>query len=75
MHNKGGLPVAFVEYQDVKTATDVMNRIQGFVLCTSERGGIRIEYAKSKMGEGRKDDLVVGTSSGHSPIPLQTAFQ
>jgi hypothetical protein len=28
-----------------------MGRLQGFVLLSSDRGGIRIEYAKNKMGE------------------------
>lgn len=51
MHNKGGSPVAFVEYQDVRFATQAMNSLQGFVLLSSDRGGIRIEYAKNKMGE------------------------
>ncbi|XP_067653419.1 protein couch potato-like isoform X10 [Haliotis asinina] len=51
MHNKGGSPVAFVEYQDVAQASMAMNRLQGFVLLSSDRGGLRIEYAKNKMGE------------------------
>lgn len=28
-----------------------MSRLQGFVLLSSDRGGIRIEYAKNKIGE------------------------
>uniref|UniRef100_T1JF71 RRM domain-containing protein n=1 Tax=Strigamia maritima TaxID=126957 RepID=T1JF71_STRMM len=56
MHNKGGAPVAFVEYQDVRFATQAMTNLQGFILLSSDRGGIRIEYAKNKMGE-------VGTST------------
>ncbi|XP_065944117.1 U1 small nuclear ribonucleoprotein A isoform X9 [Magallana gigas] len=51
MHNKGGSPVAFVEFQDVRQASEAMGRLQGFVLLSSDRGGIRIEYAKNKMGE------------------------
>lgn len=51
MHNKGGSPVAFVEFQDVRQAAEAMGRLQGFVLLSSDRGGIRIEYAKNKMGE------------------------
>ncbi|XP_013420785.1 uncharacterized protein LOC106181061 isoform X2 [Lingula anatina] len=51
MHNKGGSPVAFVEYQDIATATRAMAALQGAVLFSSERGGIRIEYARNKMGE------------------------
>ncbi|XP_060552873.1 protein couch potato-like isoform X14 [Ruditapes philippinarum] len=51
MYNKGGSPVCFVEYQEVKHASEAMSRLQGFVLLSSDRGGIRIEYAKHKMGE------------------------
>ncbi|XP_064596338.1 U1 small nuclear ribonucleoprotein A-like [Liolophura sinensis] len=50
MNSKGGSPVAFVEFQDVLQATEAMNRLQGFVLLSSERG-LRIEYAKNRMGE------------------------
>lgn len=57
MHNKGGSPVAFVEYQDIRYAAQAMNSLQGFVLVSSDRGGIRIEYAKNKMGETHKDDI------------------
>ena len=38
-------------FQDVRQATEAMSRLQGFVLLSSDRGGIRIEYAKNKMGE------------------------
>ncbi|KAI2810308.1 RNA-binding protein with multiple splicing 2, partial [Blomia tropicalis] len=51
MHNKGGTPVAFVEYTDVRLASHAMNTLQGYVLFSSDRGGMRIEYAKNKMGD------------------------
>nr|CAD7255793.1 unnamed protein product [Timema shepardi] len=51
MHTKGGSPVAFVEYQDVRFAAQAMNTLQGSFLLSSDRGAIRIEYAKSKMAE------------------------
>ncbi|XP_067653421.1 protein couch potato-like isoform X12 [Haliotis asinina] len=71
MHNKGGSPVAFVEYQDVAQASMAMNRLQGFVLLSSDRGGLRIEYAKNKMGEvGKKDDFNIL----QSPVSMATAF-
>ncbi|KAL5020402.1 hypothetical protein ScPMuIL_003294 [Solemya velum] len=70
MHNKGGSPVAFVEFQDVRQACEAMNRLQGFVLLSSDRGGIRIEYAKNKMGEvGKKEEM-----SGLSSVPSVGAF-
>lgn len=49
MHNKGGSPVAFIEYQEVRCAAQVMSALQGSFLLSSDRGPIRIEYAKSKM--------------------------
>ncbi|XP_054265376.1 protein couch potato-like isoform X2 [Macrosteles quadrilineatus] len=52
MHSKGGSPVAFVEYQDVRYAAQAMATLQGSFLLSSDRGAIRIEYAKSKMSEG-----------------------
>ncbi|XP_050396939.1 protein couch potato isoform X1 [Patella vulgata] len=67
MHNKGGSPVAFVEFQDLRTATEAMARLQGFMLLSSDRGGIRIEYARNKMGEaGRKDEFPII----HSPVAM-----
>ncbi|XP_066248568.1 uncharacterized protein cpo [Euwallacea similis] len=44
-----GSPVAFVEYRDVGGATRVMAQLQGSFLLSSDRGPIRIEYARSKM--------------------------
>ncbi|CEF67899.1 RNA recognition motif domain and Nucleotide-binding, alpha-beta plait domain-containing protein [Strongyloides ratti] len=43
--------VAFVEYGDIRQATQVLHSLQGFKLTNSERGGIRIEYAKTRMGD------------------------
>lgn len=51
MHTKGGSPVAFVEFQDVRYAAQAMAALQGSLLLSSDRGPIRIEYAKSKMAE------------------------
>lgn len=57
MHTKGGSPVAFVEFSDVRVASAALTALQGCALASSDRGGIRIEYAKTKMGE-------VNTNSG-----------
>lgn len=40
--------------QDVRQAFQAMSSLQGFSLLSSDRGGIRIEYAKHKMGEVRE---------------------
>ncbi|XP_043189734.1 protein couch potato-like isoform X2 [Amphibalanus amphitrite] len=55
MLTKGGSPVSFVEYQDTTQAALAMARLQGIVLCP-ERGGIRIEYAKTKMVDNGNQD-------------------
>ncbi|KAG8191364.1 hypothetical protein JTE90_006108 [Oedothorax gibbosus] len=70
MHNKGGAPVAFVEYQDIRLATHALQALQGYVLFSSDRGGLRIEYAKNKMGE-------VSCQMGSSPLvqPLANGLQ
>ena len=43
--------MAFVEFQDVRYAAQAMAARQGSLLLSSDRGPIRIEYAKSKMAE------------------------
>ncbi|KRZ20993.1 RNA-binding protein with multiple splicing, partial [Trichinella pseudospiralis] len=49
--HKNGFPVAFVEYSDVINANHALNALQGFVLMSSDRGGMRIEFARSKPAE------------------------
>ena len=41
----------FSTQDDIVLATDAMHKLQGVVLPSSERGGIRIEYARTKMGD------------------------
>lgn len=41
------IPVAFVEFSDVQSAGRAMQMLQGKFLLSSDRGAIRIEYAKS----------------------------
>lgn len=54
MHTKctsqgNSIPVAFVEFKDIGSAGSAMAALQGTFLLSSDRGPIRIEYAKSKM--------------------------
>ncbi|XP_019198535.1 PREDICTED: protein WHI3 isoform X3 [Ipomoea nil] len=46
---RGGMPVAFADFEGVEEATQVMNALQGSSLPSSDRGGMHIEYARSKM--------------------------
>lgn len=51
MLSKGLNPVCFVEYVDVHTAAYAKQFLHGKIIGTGERGGIRIEFAKTKMCE------------------------
>lgn len=68
MYAKGGSPVAFVEYQDVRYAAQAMSTLQGSLLVSSDRGAIRIEYAKSKMAEVGFTNLWMEVRSSFYPI-------
>ncbi|XP_057315652.1 RNA-binding protein, mRNA-processing factor 2a-like isoform X4 [Hydractinia symbiolongicarpus] len=58
LRNKGTTPVSFVEYGDLLCAVHAKSSLQGQVLFTSENGGMRVEFAKNRMGEsGRKNGL------------------
>ncbi|XP_059303118.1 protein WHI4 [Lycium ferocissimum] len=46
---RGGMPVAFADFEGVEQATEALNALQGSTLPSSDRGGMNIEYARSKM--------------------------
>ncbi|XP_050232357.1 protein WHI4 [Mercurialis annua] len=46
---KGGMPVAFADFEEVEQATRALEDLQGTSLPSSDRGGMHIEYARSKM--------------------------
>lgn len=46
---RGGMPVAFADFEEVEQATEAMTALQGSELSSSDRGGMSIEYARSKM--------------------------
>ncbi|KMT09741.1 hypothetical protein BVRB_6g127240 isoform A [Beta vulgaris subsp. vulgaris] len=50
-----GAPVAFVDFQDTACSTEALGQLQGTVLFSDPAGdGMRLEYAKSRMGKRRK---------------------
>lgn len=52
LHTRNDTTVAFVEFRDVRHATLVMNALQGHRISNAHRGGgIRIEYARNRMGD------------------------
>lgn len=44
-----GMPVAFADFEEIEQATKVLEDLQGSILASSDRGGMHIEYARSKM--------------------------
>jgi len=57
LRNKNTTPVAFVEYGEVLYSMHAKTTLSGMHLLTSENGGMRIEFARNKMGEtGRRID-------------------
>ncbi|KAM0842704.1 hypothetical protein ACQ4PT_058191 [Festuca glaucescens] len=54
MQNKFGGPVAFVDFKDEYSSTEALNRLQGAILHSSPGEGMRVEYAKSRMGLRRR---------------------
>jgi hypothetical protein len=53
-NGSNNIPVAFVEFRDVQSAGQAMQLLQGKYLLSSDRGAIRIEYAKSKMASNEQ---------------------
>eukprot|EP00250_Pteridium_aquilinum_P009057 c18412_g1_i1 orf=626-1456(-) len=57
MQSRGGLPVAFAEFQDTGCSTQALSQLQNVMLPSSVQGGIRLEYAKSRMGQPGRERL------------------
>uniref|UniRef100_A0A0D6R7A0 RRM domain-containing protein n=1 Tax=Araucaria cunninghamii TaxID=56994 RepID=A0A0D6R7A0_ARACU len=55
MQIRGGLPVAFVDFQDTACSTQALSQLQNMILYSSDRGGMRVEYAKSRMGLPKRE--------------------
>ncbi|KAL0010154.1 hypothetical protein SO802_005262 [Lithocarpus litseifolius] len=49
MRARGGMPVAFADFEEIEQANKTMEELQGSLLPSSDRGGMHIEYARSKM--------------------------
>ncbi|KAL6144578.1 hypothetical protein ACLB2K_055269 [Fragaria x ananassa] len=46
---KGGMPVAFADFEEIEQANKAMDELRGTMLPSSDRGSMHIEYARSKM--------------------------
>ncbi|XP_004510361.1 uncharacterized protein [Cicer arietinum] len=53
MRSRGGMPVAFADFEEIDQAVKVMEELQGSLLPSSDRGGMHIEYARSRMRKKR----------------------
>jgi len=51
MSQKDGAPICFVEYSDISSSTNAMHTYQGFPVGANQ---IRIEYARARMGESKR---------------------
>lgn len=60
---QGKNTVCFVEMQDVPSAMNVHSALQGAVLSTSDRGGMRIQYSKNPFGR-KRDGYSHNTQNG-----------
>jgi hypothetical protein len=69
LRNKGTTPVSFVEYTDVMSASQAKALLHGQVLASCENGGIRIEFARNRMGEMKQQQP--GASVPTTEIPPQ----
>ncbi|CAL0335202.1 unnamed protein product [Lupinus luteus] len=49
MRSRGGMPVAFADFEETDQATKVMEQLQGSLLPSSDRGGMHIEYPLNLM--------------------------
>ncbi|KAJ1697976.1 hypothetical protein LUZ63_006488 [Rhynchospora breviuscula] len=59
--------VCFIEFEDVVSASAVHQNLQGAVIPSSGRGGMRIQFSKNPFGR-RKDSANNGGANG-SPVP------
>ncbi|KAI6690134.1 hypothetical protein NL676_026962 [Syzygium grande] len=49
LRGRSGMPVAFADFEEIEQASQAMEGLQGSQLASSDRGGMNIEYARSKM--------------------------
>jgi len=51
MSSKAGAPIVFVDYSDVQTSSYALQTLQGYPIGDTQ---LRVEYARTKMGESRR---------------------
>lgn len=64
--------VCFIEFNDVASATNVHTNLQGAVVPSSVRGGMRIQYSKNPFGRRRDGFNSAGMPEGNGAPPQLT---
>ncbi|KAL5079543.1 hypothetical protein RYX36_007964 [Vicia faba] len=61
--------VCFIEFEDLTSATNVHQNLQGAVIPSSGSIGMRIQYSKNPFGK-RKDGIVVPPGANRAPVAM-----
>eukprot|EP00250_Pteridium_aquilinum_P008251 c17803_g2_i1 orf=1442-2404(-) len=64
---QGRSTVCFIEFADVNSAIAVHNNMQGAIVTSSDRGGMRLQYSKNPFG--RKKEFMVNSDGGAPGVP------
>ncbi|KAH7293046.1 hypothetical protein KP509_28G009300 [Ceratopteris richardii] len=64
---QGRSTVCFIEFADVNSAIAVHNTLQGAIVTSSDRGGMRLQYSKNPYG--RKKEFVNNNQDGAPGVP------
>ena len=61
--------VCFIEFEDLTSATNVHQNLQGDVIPSSGSIGMRIQYSKNPFGK-RKDGIAVPPGANGAPVAM-----
>lgn len=64
---QGRSTVCFIEFADVNSAIAVHNNMQGAIVTSSDRGGMRLQYSKNPFG--RKKEFMSNSDGGAPGVP------
>ncbi|XP_043709293.1 cell wall integrity protein scw1 [Telopea speciosissima] len=67
--------VCFMEFEDVNSATNVHHKLQGAVIPSSGRGGMRIQYSKNPFGRRKDSSIPVPAASEVNGVSQPPNYQ
>ncbi|KAH7434789.1 hypothetical protein KP509_06G034500 [Ceratopteris richardii] len=70
---QGRSTVCFIEFADLNSAIAVHNNLQGAIVTSSDRGGMRLQYSKNPFG--RKRESVNNQDGGAPGVPGVTTSE